>query len=197
MTVKKYKTIYADPPWYETGGGKIRRGADRHYPLMKTKEIKAMRWMVRDLSSENAHLYLWTTNNYLRDALEVMEAWGFTYKTMITWNKRVMDGNDPDNPFWLTKGNMGLGQYFRGCTEHLLFGVRGSLPYKVGEDGKRQQGITSFFVIKDKHSKKPEYARKLIEKVSYPPYIELFAREEHEGWDVWGEEVTGERFNGR
>ena len=77
----KYKTIYADPPWKETGGGKIRRGADAHYPLMSTKEIMAL--PVADLADENCHLYLWTTNNFLPDALKVMEAWGFHYKTMI------------------------------------------------------------------------------------------------------------------
>ena len=72
----KYKTIYADPPWYERGAGKIKRGADRHYPLMKTEEIKAL--PVRELiDPAGCHLYLWTTNNFLPDALEVVKAWGF------------------------------------------------------------------------------------------------------------------------
>lgn len=70
----KYHTIYADPPWIEHGGGG--RGANAHYPLMKTKGIIAMAPMVQDLAEDNAHLYLWTTNNFLRDALEVMDAWG-------------------------------------------------------------------------------------------------------------------------
>jgi N6-adenosine-specific RNA methylase IME4 len=69
---KKYKTIYADPPWMERGGGKIKRGADRHYDLMKTKDIVAL--PVTDLAEDNAHLYLWTTNNFLPDALTVMAA---------------------------------------------------------------------------------------------------------------------------
>lgn len=85
---KKYKTIYADPPWAEHGGGKIKRGADRHYPLMKTKDIIAL--PVKELAEENAHLYLWVTNNFLEDGLRVMEAWGFDYKTMITWAKGMM-----------------------------------------------------------------------------------------------------------
>jgi len=82
--MKKYKTIYADPPWSETGGGKIRRGADRHYPLMKTSEIIAMSPFVKGLAEENCHLYLWVTNNFIQDGFKVMERWGFTYKTMIT-----------------------------------------------------------------------------------------------------------------
>lgn len=83
---KKYKTIYADPPWMEVGGGKIRRGADAHYPLMTTEQIMAL--PVGELADpDGCHLYLWTTNNFLPDALKVAEAWGFEYVTMITWLK--------------------------------------------------------------------------------------------------------------
>lgn len=166
----KYHTIYADPPWAENGGGG--RGANAHYPLMKAKEIIALAPMVQDLAEENAHLYLWTTNNFLPDALEVMKAWGFRYVTMITW----------------MKDRIGLGQYFRGLTEHCLFGIRGKLPYKV-IDGKRQQGKTGFFEEKREHSRKPVQMREMIEKVSYPPFIELFARERFDGWDAWGNEI--------
>jgi len=169
---KKYKTILADPPWSETGGGKIRRGADRHYPLMKTSEILTMAPFVRSLADENCHLYLWVTNNFLKDGLKVMEHWGFTYKTKITW----------------MKDRFGLGQYFRGITEDCLFGVKGCLPYKT-VNGKRQQGVTGFLAPRGKHSEKPEEMRKMIEKVSYPPYIELFARKRTPGWDAWGNEV--------
>lgn len=169
-TDKKYKTIYADPPWNESGGGKIKRGADRHYPLMKTKEICDL--PVGGISDENCHLYLWTTNNFMKDALKVIEAWGFRYVTTITW----------------MKDKMGLGQYYRGMTEHCLFAVKGKLPYKV-LDGKRQQGKTGFMAPRTIHSKKPEEMREMIEKVSYVPAIELFAREERDGWDCWGNEV--------
>jgi len=167
---KKYKTIYADPPWPERGGGKIKRGADRHYELMTVKEIISL--PVFELAEENCHLYLWATNNYLPAALEVMRAWGFVYKTCITWGK----------------DKFGLGQYYRGQTEHCLFGVRGSLPYKVA-DGKRQQGKTLILAPRLEHSRKPDKMREMIERVSYPPYIELFAREQPLGWDVWGKEA--------
>lgn len=168
---KKYKTIYADPPWKESGGGKIKRGADRHYQLMATKDIKAL--PVNQIADENCHLYLWVTNNFLKDGLEVMEAWGFRYVTMITWYK---------------DGNLGLGQYFRGRTEHCLFGVKGKLPYKL-LNGKRQQGQTGFIATRGRHSEKPKEMREMIEKVSYEPRIELFARERFDGWDCWGNEV--------
>jgi len=86
------------------------------------------------------------------------------------------------------KDRFGLGQYFRGITEHCLFGVKGVLPYKTF-DGKRQQGVTGFGAPRTKHSVKPEDMRRMIEKVSYASYIELFARKETSGWDVWGNEV--------
>lgn len=166
----KYLTIYADPPWSEQGGGKIKRGADRHYPLMKTRDIIAL--PVSGVAAPNAHLYLWATNNFLPDAFEVMEAWGFTYKTTITW----------------AKDRFGLGQYFRGQTEHCLFGVRGMLPYKVIDD-KRAQGRTLLTARVRGHSAKPHEMRSMIERVSYGPRLELFARERSRGWDVWGNQV--------
>ena len=170
---KKYQIIYADPPWLERGGGKIKRGADRHYALMKTKDIILL--PINSLAADNAHLYLWTTNNFLPDALKVMTSWDFEYKTTITW----------------VKDRFGLGQYFRGQTEHCLFGVRGMLPYKIVED-KRQQGATVIFSPRTKHSKKPYAMRELIERVSDRDgfnKIELFARNKIDGWDSWGNEV--------
>ena len=169
----KYKTIYADPPWWEVGGGKIKRGADAHYPLMKTKDI--CEFPVSEIADDNCHLYLWATNNHLLDAFKVIEAWGFRYITMITW----------------FKDRIGLGQYFRGMTEHCLFAVKGNLPYKV-INGKRAQGVTGFYEPKREHSRKPDKMREMIELVSYAPRIELFAREEFEGWDYLEKKFTFE-----
>ena len=140
----KYKTISADPPWPEHGGGKIKRGADRHYKLMTVKEIASL--PVNQISEENAHLYLWVTNNYLKAGMQVMEAWGFTYKTKIDWVKADVN---PDGTFKLQ--NPGLGQYFRGADEVCLFGVKGFLPYKVSPEGKRQQGKTVLVAPRGKH----------------------------------------------
>ena len=160
------------PPWPEKGGGKIKRGADRHYQLMSIKDIIAL--PVASLADpEGAHLYLWATNNYLPAALDCIKAWGFEYVTTITW----------------MKDRIGLGQYFRGITEHCLFAVTPKrLPYKA-IDGKRQQGITGFYSPKQEHSRKPDAMREMIERVSYAPRIELFAREAFLGWDAWGNEA--------
>ena len=171
--MKKYKTIYADPAWSEVGGGKIKRGADRHYPVMKTKDIIKMKDMINKVSEDNSHLYLWVTNTFLKDGLKVMEEWGYRYITTITW----------------AKDRFGLGQYFRGQTEHCLFGVKGRLPYKL-KDGKRQQGTTLINAKRQKHSKKPIEMYDYIEKVSYGKYLELFARNKREGWDSWGNEIN-------
>jgi len=175
-----FDIVYADPPWFESGGGKIKRGADRHYPLMKTKDISAL--PVRLITAPNAHLYLWVTNTFLQDGLDVMSAWGFKYKTTITW----------------VKDRFGLGQYFRGQTEHCLFGVKGMIPYKV-EEGKRQQGVTVISAPRLRHSAKPEKMRALIKRVSDRKgfkKVELFARQYYEGWSVWGNEVEADIFEG-
>ena len=177
----RYATLYADPPWPERGGGKIKRGADRHYDTMTVKAIAAMpfgAWAAWD-----AHLYLWVTNNYLPAGLECIEAWGFRYITCVTW----------------VKDRQGLGQYYRGLTEHCLFAVRGSLGYQVLEDGKRAQGTTGFYepenlpsaieAPRQQHSVKPERMRRYIERVSPGPRLELFARKASPGWDVWGNEA--------
>lgn len=131
-------------------GGKIKRGADRHYSLMTTKEICNL--PVQAIAEDNCHLYLWSTNNFLLDAFKVIQSWGFTYITCITW----------------MKDRQGLGQYFRGITEQCLFARKGILPYKI-VDGKRQQGVTGFYAPKQEHSKKPDIMRSMIEKVSYTP----------------------------
>ncbi len=165
-----YKTVYADPPWNESGAGKIKRGADKHYDLMKTSAIRAL--PVSYLVAPNAHLYLWVTNNFLPDGLDVLRAWGFTFKTVITW----------------AKDRIGIGQYFRGQTEQCLFGVRGVLPYKI-KDGKRQQGSTLLTAPRTVHSAKPPEMIQLIERVSYAPRLEMFARGCEVDWDSWGNEL--------
>ena len=117
------------------------------------------------------------TNNHLPDALECVKAWGFQYVTLITW----------------CKDSMGLGQYFRGMTEHCIFATtQKKLPYKL-EEGKRMQGVTGFVEPKREHSRKPETMRKMIERVSYTPRIELFARRAAPGWKVWGNEAPEEQ----
>ena len=170
---KTYRTIYLDPPWPERGGGKIKRGADRHYSLMSISEIKALP-ISKLADPSGCHLYLWATNNYLPAALDCITAWGFDYITMVTW----------------LKDRQGLGQYYRGITEHCIFASTPKrLPYKLAADGKRCQGVTGFYAPKTIHSQKPEAMRKMIEIVSYEPRIELFARQRFDSWDCWGDQA--------
>jgi len=162
----KYKTILADPPWkYGKGFG---YGAGEYYPLMELKEIKQLN--VKDLASENAHLYLWCPNSLVPQALEVMKSWGFEFKTIITW----------------VKHRSIFGYYFKGQSEQLLFGVKGKLPPQDRCQVTIIQGKVS------NHSKKPEEQYLLIEKVSPKSRIELFARNKRKDWDVFGNEVNSD-----
>lgn len=175
---KKYKTIYADPPWLERGGGKVKRGANRHYNLMKTVEIASLDFS--NIVDENAHLYLWVTNNFLKDAFSVIESWGFRYVTKITWVKARKVEN---NQFKLN--NPGLGRYFRGLDEICLFCVKGSLP-------PRKPFRSVLIAPRRKHSQKPHKMYDIIEQVSYPPYLELFARNKRRNWGIWGNELEND-----
>ncbi len=167
-----YRTILMDPPWNERGGGKIKRGADRHYPLIKTPDMprvimQAPVWH----PAEHCHLYMWATNNHLPDALWLMEALGFKYKTNIVW----------------TKDLIGLGQYFRGKHELLLFGVRGR-GYNVKTDNRTLQSW--IHAPRGEHSQKPREFYDLIEARSHGPYLEMFARQTRDGWSSWGNQVS-------
>jgi len=207
-----YKAILADPPWNESGGGKCKRGADRHYPLMKTSNIinllvKLLVCRYEDAGdgvlqgpvaphfpvADNAHLWLWVTNNYLPDGLAVMQALGFRYVTNVAWAKmtRLCPPHE-HGPYAWRPQNPGLGQYLAGQHELLLFGVRGKLPalWKDKASGARRQG-TLICAPRGKHSAKPDAAYEVIENVSPGPRLELFARgEARPGWDTWGNQAT-------
>lgn len=186
-----YLTILADPPWLERGGGQIKRGADRHYPLMTTSDIAAL--PVRRWASADSHLYLWVTNNFLPDGLAVLQAWGYRYVTTIAWFKGDIDDDQQVALMDDDDLQIGLGQYFRGCTELCLFGVRGSLPYRTLPSGKRAQGRTGFHATRQQHSAKPDKLRDMAVRVSYGPRLELFARRAAPGWDAWGNEAPTSR----
>lgn len=185
MAKTQFKTILIDPPWDEQGGGKSKRGADRHYPLLKTRDIVPTilgSGMFRP--AVNSHLYLWATNNFLKDAMRVIEDLEFRYITCITW----------------AKPKMGLGQYFRGQTEHLLFAVRGEKPGAalamkqtwMAMHGRKNNLTTLVKAEVGAHSVKPEAAYELIEAASPPARLEMFARRGRQGWSTWGDEVQHE-----
>lgn len=187
--MKFYHTLYLDPPWPEHGGGKIKRGADRHYPLVKVKDMEGViRGSDLWTPAQNAHCYLWVTNNYLPDGLRLMADLGFRYVTNLAWFKvkegqeALAEAGDP------TTLRIGLGQYFRGSHELLLFGVKGA-----GQDPEVYTGAKdvrgAVLAPRTKHSRKPLDFYDLIERRSHGPYIEFFARSGRPGWDCWGNEA--------
>ena len=176
---KKYKTIYADPPWqFQNRTGKVAPEHKRPSPFgtLTLDEIKKL--PVADVADEKRHLYLWIPNALLPEGLEVMKAWGFEYKTNIIWEKIRKDGN-PDG--------RGVGFYFRNVTEILLFGIRGAKNRTL--DAGRSQ-VNLIRSIKREHSRKPDEFISLIENCSSAPFLELFARGSRDGWDMWGNQAT-------
>lgn len=166
---KRFSTIYADPPWLYGNQG-TRAATGNHYGGMTNAEIAAL--PVSELAEENAHLHLWTTNAFLFECREIMEAWGFTYKSCCVW----------------VKPQMGIGNYWRVSHEFLLFGVRGKAPFQ-------DRSLKSWHEEKrTKHSAKPEAFRQFIERASPPSYLEMFARRHAPGWTVWGNEIEKEVF---
>jgi N6-adenosine-specific RNA methylase IME4 len=161
----RFGTVYADPPWRfdnTTSNG----AAENHYPTMTTAEIVSL--PVRRLAAEDSHCHLWTTTSFFPDALRVLAAWGFAYKSVFVW---------------LKDGRLGCGNYWRVSTEFLLLGVRGRAPFA-------EHSIPNWISTRPgRHSEKPEEVRRLIEMVSPGPYLELFARRTAPNWTVWGDEL--------
>jgi N6-adenosine-specific RNA methylase IME4 len=170
-TDKKYNIIYADPPWSYNenwGNGAVKH----HYETMCFDDIKKL--PVETLSEKDCHLYLWVTNPFINEGLALCKAWGFGYKQLITWVKTYKTGE----PI------MGLGYYFRVCTEHCIFAVKGKLP-RINKSLKNLIVSTQL-----SHSEKPhEFRETIVLHSGDLPRIELFARQHAEGWDCWGNEV--------
>jgi N6-adenosine-specific RNA methylase IME4 len=174
---QQFGTILADPPWrFQNRTGKMAPEHKRlaRYETMSLQEICGL--PVLGHAAKYSHLYLWVPNALLSWGLEVMDAWGFTYKANIVWYKIRKDGG-PDG--------RGVGFYFRNVTELVLFGVRGSLRTRAA--GRRQTNIV--VSRKREHSRKPEELYDIIERCSPGPYLELFARHRRHGWTQWGNEI--------
>ncbi len=164
----KYKTIYTDPPWPQQSGGI--KGAANYYTTMSVDSIALMGDWVKEIADPRSHLYMWTVSNFLPEALQVIEDWGFRYVTNLAW----------------VKDKIGLGYYFRTKHELLLFGVRGK-PRKP----KEMSAIESIIhAPRLEHSAKPHEFYELIERASPGPYLEIFARNKREGWHSWGNELV-------
>lgn len=170
-TGQKFSCIYADPPWaYDNQ--QTRAATDNHYSTMSVEAICAE--PVRELIADNAHLHLWTTNAFGHDAMRVMEAWGFEYRSCFVW----------------CKNQMGIGNYWRLAHEFLLLGIRGKATNFLANDQ-----ISWIATDRTKHSCKPREVRKRIEKVSPGPYLEMYGREAIEGWTVYGDQVERTIFD--
>jgi N6-adenosine-specific RNA methylase IME4 len=165
-----FRVIVADPPWSDDHRAThpSRREACP-YPVMSVEEICAMD--IAAIAHDDAVLWLWATNRHLREAFRVVEAWGFTYKTMLTW----------------AKDRMGTGDWLRGQTEHCLLAGRGRPTLMLSNQ------TTLIHGPRREHSRKPGEFFALVEKLCLGSKVELFCREPRPGWAAWGDEVPSTR----
>ena len=173
-----FRCIVADPPWaYKSNGAPaswrpcLDRGEKPHsvthyYQTMTLDQIAAL--PVRDVAHKDSVLFLWATNPLMREAFDVMAAWGWKYKTLLTWEK---------------VNACGMGYWFRGVTEHLLVGVRGKVP------AFRSREKNLFRARRRKHSEKPEEFYDVVRRVTDGKRIDIFNRREITGFDRWGNEA--------
>jgi N6-adenosine-specific RNA methylase IME4 len=184
----RFGTILADPPWqFQNRTGKMAPEHKRlsRYSTMTLQEI--MELPVHMFAGDRSHLYLWVPNALLPEGLQVMRAWGFEYKSNLVWHKIRKDGNSDGR---------GVGFYFRNVTELILFGVRGKGVRTLGP-GRSQVNLLA--TRKREHSRKPDELYTLVERCSWGPFLELFARTNRKGWTVWGNEAPEEhgKFGGK
>jgi len=178
--MKKYNVIYADPPWKtwsfkQNKDGQIRR--DLPYTTMTDEEIKALQ--VGKIIADDAILFMWAIDNKIPMINDFMKAWGFEYKCVgFVWAKKAKTTNGV---------NAGFSKYTRRACEFCFIGTRGKYIVK-------KKSLDQFiFEPKTTHSRKPHTVRKIIaEMMGDVPMLEMFAREHHEGWDVWGNEVVSD-----
>jgi N6-adenosine-specific RNA methylase IME4 len=160
-----FGTILADPPWAYGNHG-TKGAATDHYHTMSLDALKAL--PVAQLAARDAHLHLWATVPLLREAQDLLAAWGFTYKSKLVWDKEAM----------------GTGNYWRLQTEALLLGTQGH-----ATRFRRRDLRNVVRVPRGRHSRKPDLIRHLVEQASPGPYLELFGREAARGWTVFGDQV--------
>jgi site-specific DNA-methyltransferase (adenine-specific) len=184
LPAKLYKVVYADPPWAyqdrrEKPGpkGNSAGSAVRHYPTLTIAQLKEL--PVVDIADDPSLLFMWATWPLMPHWVEVMEAWGFTYKTLAFYWTKVHPSSG--------KLCMGTGSYTRSNGEPCLLGVRGRGASLI----QRHDIVNARSAVREEHSRKPDLFRNLIEMLVGPDVakIELFARERAPGWDAWGNEV--------
>jgi len=167
--MKKYQIILADPAWSYRHCASKSRQIENQYPTMELEDIKRLKIP----TEANALLYLWATAPKLQEAMEVMTAWGFDYRTCMIWDKEII----------------GMGYWFRGQHELLLVGVKG----KFSPPSQTLRKSSVLRVRRGQHSRKPDQIRYWINEW-YPDCskLEMFAREKFQGFDSWGNEIEGD-----
>ena len=180
---KKYDVIYADPPWYyenavprDTPGKRLEGLVP--YPMLKDAELEAL--PVRELAARDSVLFMWATGPCLDQAMRLVAAWGFKFKTVWkVWEKRTVHG----------RAVCGTGFWNRPSCEFLLVGARGKGHMKRKLSSSEQQEFAS---VRGAHSAKPPELREAVRAfLDVPSRIELFARDRAPGFDAWGLEVPG------
>jgi N6-adenosine-specific RNA methylase IME4 len=167
----KFRCVYADPPW-QYGNQATRAATNNHYVTMTIEKIAAL--PIASIVEDKAVLFLWTTNGFLFESKQIIDAWGFEFKSSMVW----------------VKDQMGIGNYVRNAHEFLLICSRGGLR----TNGKSQKSWIQS--PRTKHSRKPACFRQIVEEMCDGPRIELFARQAAPGWVSWGNEVESTLFAG-
>ena len=165
---ERFPVLYVDPPWRYEHVKTESRAIENHYPTMALEEIMSLD--VADITTTDCVIFMWATSPKLAEAMQVIEAWGFEYRTCAVW----------------VKNRIGMGYYFRQQHELLLVATRGNPPTPKPED--RVSSVLSYDV--GEHSTKPPEIAAIIESM-YPtlPKVELFARAPRDGWAVWGNQA--------
>ena len=179
--IKKYQTLLVDPPWQYGSWGKpsnrrFNKSADKVFPMPYStlNILQIMDLPISKLADTNCELYLWTTQRYLPNAFDVIREWGFVYCQTLIWCKQPR--------------GTGQGGIYCPTNEFLLLARKGKMP-------KVKRIDSTWFLTKrpnNSHSTKPEFFQDMIEQVTNPPRLELFARRKRLGWDCWGNEVESD-----
>lgn len=172
----QFDCIVIDPPWQynnKNTGGTLISGSDHKYRTLSFKELKSLWYLITQVSKKDCILYLWVTNSFLREGLDLVEEYGFEYKTLITW----------------VKNGKGLGYWYRGNTEHMILATKGKLK------AFHSQNINVFHEDTKQHSQKPMKSYELImdavSTISDCKVLEIFARKQYRDWVCIGYDLDG------
>ena len=177
--MKKYNIIYADPPWSIQTTAQVPSGRPSSRPYVAMRMVDIFDLPVKEISADNCVLFLWATAPLLPEGLFTLKSWGFEFKSVaFTWVKR---NKKSDTWFW------GMGWWTRSNPEYVLLGTKGN-PKRASA---KVHSVSNARIME--HSKKPnEIRNKIVELCGDLPRIELFARERHDGWDAWGNEIESD-----